>query len=175
MLDLAFIREHPDLVKDVARRRKTAVDVDALLALDSELREVRRQADDLRAEKNRVSQAIRDAGPDKSAREAAIARGREVATALDGLEPRERDLDARLKDMLLLTPNIPDASVPEGESEDDNVEIKRVGAPRVFDFEPLDHVALLTGLGMLDLERAAKVPAHAATSSRGMRFSSNWP
>ena len=157
MLDVAFIREHPDLVKDVARRRKTAVDVDELLAVDAELRAVRREAEEMRAEQNRLSKAIREAGPDKEAREAAIARGREVATELKELEPRERNLEARLKDLLLLTPNIPDASVPEGESEEDNVEVKRVGTPRQFDFEPLDHVALLTGLGMLDLERAAKV------------------
>ncbi|HEX9038452.1 MAG TPA: serine--tRNA ligase [Ktedonobacterales bacterium] len=157
MLDLAFIREHPDLVKDVARRRMTAVDVDELLAVDSELRALRRQVEDLRAEQNRLSQAIREAGADKEAREAAIASGREAAAKLKELEPRERELDARLKNLLLLTPNIPDASVPEGESEEDNVEIKRVGEPRVFDFEPLDHVALLNGLNMLDLERAANI------------------
>ncbi len=157
MLDIAFIREHPDLVKDVARRRKTAVDVDALLAVDSALRATRRRADDLRAEQNRLSKAVRDAGPDKEAREAAIAQGRVVSAELKQLEPDERDLEAKLRDLLLLTPNIPDASVPEGESEEDNVEIKRVGEPRQFDFEPLDHVTLLTNLGMLDLERAAKV------------------
>src|SRR5512146_712090 len=157
MLDIAFVREHPDLVKDVARRRKTAVDVDALLAVDSALRATRRRADELRAEQNRLSKAVRDAGPDKEARESAIAQGRTVSAELKQLEPDERDLEAKLRDLLLLTPNIPDASVPEGESEEDNVEIKRVGTPRQFDFEPLDHVALLTNLGMLDLERAAKV------------------
>jgi seryl-tRNA synthetase len=157
MLDIAFVREHPDLVYDVARRRKTAVDVDGLLTLDSELRGVRRRAEELRATQNRVNQAIRDAGPDKEAREMAIAQGREVSAELKGLEPRERELESQLHELLLLTPNIPDASVPEGESEEDNVEIKRVGTPRQFDFEPLDHVALLIGLGMLDLERGAKV------------------
>jgi seryl-tRNA synthetase len=157
MLDIAFIREHPDLVKDVARRRKTAVDVDALLALDSTLRATRRRADDLRAEQNRLSKAVRDAGPDKEARERAIAQGREVSAELKQLEPDERELEAKLHELLLLTPNIPDASVPEGESEDDNVEVKRVGEPRHFDFEPVDHVTLLTNLDMLDLERAAKV------------------
>ena len=157
MLDIAFIREHPELVKDVARRRKTAVDVDALLALDSELRETRRRADDLRGEQNRLSKAIRDAGADKEAREGFIAQGRGVAAELKELEPKERELDAKLRELLLLTPNIPDASVPEGESEADNVEVKRVGEPRQFDFEPLDHVTLLTNLGLLDLERGAKV------------------
>ena len=102
MLDLAFIREHPDLVKEVARRRKTAVDVDELLSVDTELRVVRRQAEDLRAEQNRLSKAIREAGPDKDAREVAIARGREVAATLKELEPRERDLEARFKTLLLL-------------------------------------------------------------------------
>ncbi len=157
MLDIAFIRENPELVKDVARRRKTAVDVDALLALDSALRTTRRRAEELRGEQNRLSRAIRDAGPDKEAREGFIAQGRAVAAELKELEPDERELESKLREMLLLTPNIPDASVPEGESEEDNVEIKRVGEPRTFDFEPVDHVTLLTNLGMLDLERAAKV------------------
>ncbi len=157
MLDIAFIRENPDLVKDVARRRKTAVDVDALLAIDSQLRTTRRRADDLRAEQNRLSKAIREAGPDKEAREQAIAQGRVIAAELKQLEPDERELDAKLRELLLLTPNIPDPSVPDGESEEDNVEVKRVGEPRAFDFEPVDHVTLLTNLGMLDLERAAKV------------------
>ncbi|HEX8034509.1 MAG TPA: serine--tRNA ligase [Ktedonobacterales bacterium] len=157
MLDLAFIREHPDLIKDVARRRHTAVDVDALLEVDRELRETRRQAEELRAEQNRINRAIREAGADREAREAAIARGREVAAALKELEPRERELDAQLYQFLLLVPNIPDATVPEGDGEEDNEEVKRVGEPRQFDFEPLDHVTLMRGADMLDIERGVKV------------------
>lgn len=157
MLDLAFIRAHPDLIKEAARRRHADVDVDALLALDGELREVRRSAEDLRAEQNRLSRAVRDAGPDRALRDEAIAQGREVARMLKDLEPRERELDTALRELLLLVPNIPDASVPEGEGEQDNVEVKRVGQPRSFEFEPLDHATLLRGLNMLDLERAAKL------------------
>ena len=157
MLDLAFIREHPDLIKDVARRRKTAVDVDELLRIDAELRETRRQAEALRAEQNRLSKDIREAGADRDARERYIARGREVAAELKTLEPRERELEAQLRTLWLLVPNIPDASVPEGTGEEDNVEMKRVGAPPAFTFEPLDHVTLMRGLDMLDLERGVKV------------------
>ncbi len=157
MLDLAFIRENPDLIRDVARRRHAEFDLDALLATDAELRQVRRQAEDLRAEQNRLSKQIREAGGDREARERLIAAGRTVAGALKELEPRERALDATLHDLMLLVPNIPDASVPEGVGEEDNVEIKRVGEPRAFDFEPLDHVTLMRELGWLDLERAAKV------------------
>ena len=157
MLDLAFIRENPDLIKDVARRRNTAVDVDALLAIDQELRETRRQAEELRAEQNRLSKAIRDAGSDQEARQGYIARGREIAAILKELEPRERALDAALRELLLLVPNIPDASVPEGRGEEDNVEVKRVGQPRTFDFQPLDHITLMRESNLLDLERGVKV------------------
>jgi seryl-tRNA synthetase len=157
MLDLAYVREHPDLIRDVARKRHAEFDLDALLATDAELRDVRRRAEDLRAEQNRLSKQMREVGGDRAAREELIAAGRTAANGLKDLEPRERELDARLKNLLLLVPNIPDASVPEGASEEDNVEVRRVGTPRQFDFEPLDHVTLMTGLDMLDLERAAKV------------------
>jgi seryl-tRNA synthetase len=157
MLDLAFVREHPDLIRDVARRRHAEFDLDALLAADAELREVRRRAEDLRAEQNRLSKQIREAGKDQAARELLIAEGRAAAGSLKELEPRERELDDILHGLLLLVPNIPDASVPDGAGEEDNVEIKRVGQPRQFDFEPADHVALMKAQDWLDLERAAKV------------------
>lgn len=157
MLDLAFIRENPDLIKRVARQRNTAVDVDALLAIDMDLRETRRHAEDLRAEQNRLNKLIREAGADSEAREGFIDRGRELAAALKELEPRERGLEAELRELWLLVPNIPDASVPVGRGEEDNVEIKRVGQPRHFDFEPLDHVTLMRESNLLDLERGVKV------------------
>jgi seryl-tRNA synthetase len=157
MLDLAFVRAHPDLIRDVAQRRKATFDLDALLATDVELRDVRTHAEELRAEQNRLSKQMREAGGNAAARERFIAEGRAAAAALKDLEPRERELDAHLRDLMLLVPNIPDASVPEGAGEEDNVEIKRVGTPRQFAFEPMDHVALMRGLDMLDLERAAKV------------------
>jgi seryl-tRNA synthetase len=167
MLDLAFIRAHPDLIKEVARKRRTAVDVDALLALDADLRTTRRQAEDLRAEQKRVSKAIRVAGPDTAARERAIVRGAAIKAELQTLEPRERTLEAELRELLLLVPNIPDASVPEGESEADNVEIKRWGEPRRFDFEPLDHVTLMSALDLLDIERGVKVSGSRSYMLKG--------
>jgi len=157
MLDLAFIRENPDLIKEVARQRNTAVDVDALLEIDANLRETRRDAEELRAEQNRLSKAIREAGSDREARETYIARGREVAAELKELEPRERQLESQLRELWLLVPNIPDPSVPEGKGEEDNVEVKRHGQPRQFDFQPLDHVTLMRESNMLDLERGVKV------------------
>jgi seryl-tRNA synthetase len=157
MVDMTFIRKHPDLIKEVARRRKTAVDVDRLLMLDARLRETRMRAEHYRYEQNRVSKAVREAGADEAARAIAIELGREVATILPEIEREERDLEAQVRELWLLVPNIPDASVPEGAGEEDNVEVRRVGEPRTFDFEPLDHVTLLRGLDMLDIERGVKV------------------
>jgi seryl-tRNA synthetase len=157
MLDMTFIREHPDLIKEVARRRKTAVDVDALLALDAELRATRRRADEVRAQQKTTSKSFQAQAASTEAQEAFKEQGRALAAELRELEPRERELAARLRELWLLVPNIPDASVPEGAGEEDNVEVRRVGEPRTFDFEPLDHVTLLRGLNMLDLERGVKV------------------
>ncbi|HLW00418.1 MAG TPA: serine--tRNA ligase [Ktedonobacterales bacterium] len=157
MLDLAFIRANPDVVKDAARRKRVNVDIDALLALDAHIQDVRHETEMHRAAQNRLSKQMREVGNDKAARDQLIAEGRKEAEALKELEPRLRELQAQLDELLLLVPNIPDASVPDGRDEDDNVEIKRWGEPTRFDFEPLDHVTLMQRLDLLDLERGAKV------------------
>ncbi|HEU5199335.1 MAG TPA: serine--tRNA ligase, partial [Ktedonobacterales bacterium] len=157
MLDLAFIRANPEVVKDAARRKRVNVDIDALLELDGRVQEAKRETEMRRAAQNRLSKQMQSAGKDKDAREQLIAEGRELAAALKELEPRLRELEAQLQEQLLLVPNIPDASVPDGRDEDDNVEIKRWGEPTRFEFEPLDHVTLMQRLDLLDLERGAKV------------------
>src|SRR5215470_9948444 len=136
MLDLAFIRANPDVVKDAARRKHVNVDIDALLELDARMQEVRRETEATRAAQNRLSKQIQAAGKDKEARDRLIAEGKELATTLKDLEPRLRELDVQLYQQLLLVPNIPDASVPDGVDENDNVEIKRWGQPPHFDFQP---------------------------------------
>ncbi len=157
MLDLAFIRANPDVVKDAARRKRVNIDIDALLALDGQIQDVRHDTEMRRAAQKRLSKQMREVGNDQAARDQLIAEGRKEAEALKALEPRLRELEAQLDELLLLVPNIPDASVPDGRDEDDNVEIKRWGAPTRFDFEPLDHVTLMQRLDLLDLERGAKV------------------
>ncbi len=157
MLDLAFIRANPDVVKDAARRKRVAVDIDALLVLDARVQEVRHETEMVRAAQNRLSKQMREVGSDKAAREQLIAEGRGLAATLKELEPRLRELEAQLHEQLLLVPNIPDPSVPDGLDENENVEIRRWGEPTHFDFEPLDHVTLMQRLDLLDLERGAKV------------------
>ena len=157
MLDLAFIRANPALVKDAATRKRVAIDIDHLLELDSRSQEIRRTVEQKRAQQNQLSKAIQAAGPNREAREAAIADGRVVAAELKDLEPQLRDLDAKLHDLLLRVPNIPDASVPTGRDDSENVTVKLVGTPRTFDFAPQDHTSLMQRLGLLDVERGVRV------------------
>ncbi len=157
MLDLAYIRANPNLVKEAARRKRVDIDIDAVLALDSRVLDLRHRVETDRARQNQLSKEIQSAGANREARDAAIAEGRALAANLKTLEPQLRDLEAELRDLLLRVPNLPDASVPDGRDESENVEIKRVGVPPRFDFAPRDHVALMQGLDMLDIERGVRV------------------
>ncbi len=157
MLDLAFIREHPDLIKEVARRRKTAVDVDALLAIDSELRNVRRQAEEQRAEQNRLSKAIREAGADQEARDGFIAAGARPSP------PRSKSLSRANASWRRVCASSgcscrisPTPACPKARARTTTSRSSAVGAPRRFDFEPLDHVTLMRGQDWLDLERGSE-------------------
>jgi seryl-tRNA synthetase len=157
MLDLAFIRANPDIVKDAATRKRVNIDIDHLLAVDAQTQDLRRQVEAARAHQNQLSKEIQAAGRDQEARNAAIEAGRVVAAELKALEPPLRDLEAELRDLLLRVPNIPDSTVPTGRDESENVEVKRVGTPTPFSFTPQDHVALMQRLDMLDVERGVRV------------------
>ena len=157
MLDLAFIRANPEIVKDAAVRKRVNIDIDHLLAVDARAQEIRRLVETARAQQNQLSKEIQAAGRDQDARNVAIEAGRVLAAELKTLEPPLKDLEVELRDLLLRVPNIPDASVPNGRDDSENVEIKRVGTPRTFDFTPQDHVALMQRLNMLDVERGVRV------------------
>jgi seryl-tRNA synthetase len=157
MLDIAFIRANPAIVKRAAIEKRVDIDIDALLDLDGRIQELRRIVENNRARQNQFSKAIQTAGRDQAAREAAIASGRAVAAELKDQEPQLREMEAELRELMLRVPNIPDSSVPVGRDESENVEIKRVGTPPSFEFTPQDHVALMQHLDMLDLERGVRV------------------
>jgi len=161
MLDLRAIRENPEAFRPGLARRGVADAIDRLLALDEERRSLTSQVDDLRAEQNRASKAIGAADGDE--RSKLIDEVREVSTKLEGLEPRLGAVSEELDRLMATLPNPPHESVPDGEADDDNVELRRVGEPPSFDFEPRDHVDLGALLDVIDIERAAK--------ASGSRFS----
>src|SRR5690348_9981369 len=138
MLDLAFIRSHPDEVKEAARVKNNTLDIDYLLEVDRQVLALLRQVEEARAQQNQISRRVQQAGKDKEQRDALIAEGKELAELIKAMEPQLNQLQEERYQLLLLVPQIPDPSAPIGKDESDNVPIKYWGEPPTFDFEPLD-------------------------------------
>lgn len=156
MLDLKFIRDNPELVRVGLRKKQAdATLVDRVLAIDRQRRELIQEVERLRAEQNRVSATIPTLSGDEKAQR--IAAMREVAGRLKSLEPELKGVAEELQRVILTLPNLPHASVPPGKDPSENVPLRSWGQPPAFDFEPLDHLDLGTRLGIIDVERAAKV------------------
>ncbi len=155
MLDIRFIRENPDLVKEGARKKRIEVDIDRLLAVDEERRNLLQNSEQLKAEKNKASQEISSLkGEEKSD---AITRMRSVSEKVKALESKLESVQEEFDTLMLKVPNPPDDDVPEGLDDRDNVEIRRIGDLPEFDFEPLDHVALGELLDIIDIPRGVKL------------------
>jgi seryl-tRNA synthetase len=155
LLDLKAIRENPEPYRRALARRGVADELDRVLSLDERRREVVAKVEQLRAEQNRASKAIGSAG-DARERQEMIDRVRQVSSDLEALEPDLARVEEELFLASALLPNIPDDAVPDGASEEDNVEVRRWGGPPSFGFEPKDHLALGEALGLIDVERAAR-------------------
>jgi len=157
MLDLAFIRTNPEQIKEACRLKNNSLDVDHLLDLDRQVLALQRQVEESRAEQNRLSKRMREAGKDKELRDQLIAEGKRLSEQIKAWEPELNRLLEERQQLLYLVPNIPDPDSPIGKDEDDNVPIKYWGEQPRFDFEPLDHYALMQKLDLVDIERGVKV------------------
>ncbi|NHN46788.1 serine--tRNA ligase [Halostella sp. JP-L12] len=162
MLDRTYLRENPDEVRDaVAKKGVDGVDVDEILALDEEWRDLKARGDDLRHERNEVSSTIgqlKQEGNEEEAQEA-IERSQELKAELEEVEERADELEAELERELLRLPNVPHESVPVGEDESDNVERYREGFDDLRDLpdDVVPHYDLGEEMDVLDFERGAKV------------------
>lgn len=148
MLDIAFIRQNADAVRAAITNKRCDVDLDALLAADRERREAIAALDVRRARKNEIAQLIPKAS--KEERPKLIEEGKAVKGDIEVLEPKLAEVAARFEDLMLRVPSVPRPEVPIGKGEEDNVEIRKVGTVRTFDFEPKDHVELVTHLGLVN-------------------------
>jgi seryl-tRNA synthetase len=157
MLDIKLIREDPTAVERALATRGAEIALAPVLAADTERRRLVTEAEDLKAERNRASEAIGQAKRRGEDPQAAMARMREVSERIKVLDGLVKEVDARLEGLLLEVPNLPHASVPVGRSADDNVEMRRWGAPRQFAFEPKQHFEIGEALGILDFDRASKI------------------
>jgi len=156
MLDIKFIRENLDLIKVAIEKKKSVVDIDKLIAVDDERREIMQALEEKRAKQNRVSDGIPTAS-DQTTREDLIKEMQTLKAEIQEDEEKLKPAMVEWQTLMLQVPNIPDMSVPDGDSEDDNEEIKTWGNKSKFDFVAKDHVELMTDLKMVDFERGTKV------------------
>jgi seryl-tRNA synthetase len=157
MLDLAFVRDNLELVKQKMRERGLGSALEDFESVDSERRKFLVEAERGKARRNKVSEEI--AALKKQSQDAStlIAEMRQLGGEIKQSDERAKTLDERLRELLRNVPNIPHESVPLGSSPADNREVRRWGEPRKFDFEPKAHWDLGPQLGILDFERAAKL------------------
>ena len=157
MLDIRLIREDPAAVERALATRGAAISLAPILAADAERRRLLTETEELKAERNRASEAIGQAKRRGEDAQAVTSRMREVSDRTKALDLQVKDADARLESLLLEIPNLPHPSVPVGRSADDNVEVRRWGTPREFEFEPKQHFEIGEALGILDFDRASKI------------------
>ena len=157
MLDVEFIRQNPDAVRQAAANKGETVDVDAFLALDTQRRELMTKVETLRSERNANSKKVAELKKSGGDAEAFITRTREVSDEIKEIEQELSGLDEQFTTTLLTFPNLPADDVQVGRNEDDNVEIKHWGERATFDFQPKDHCDLAKALDDIDFERATKI------------------
>jgi seryl-tRNA synthetase len=156
MIDLTFIREHPDLIRQALADLNSAGPLDEILALDQQRRDLLGEVETLRAERNRVSKEIPRL-KDPAEKQRQIEAMREVAERIKEVDALLGPVDERLSQALLEMPNLPDPSVPVGPDETCNVVVSQVGEPPAFAFEPQPHWDLGTALDLIDFERGVKL------------------
>lgn len=167
MIDIKLLRTEPEKVLKALSRRKEVVDIDGLLALDKEKREVLYEAEQKKAEQNAVSKkipAMKKAGEDTTE---IFAQMKELSEAIKACDEKIRELDEKISEIAYTIPNIPNDTVPDGDTDEDNVEIRRFMEPTAFDFEPKAHWDLGKDLGILDPETAAKITGARFTVYNG--------
>ena len=167
MLDIKLIRTEPEKVKAALARRKENVDIDALLELDNKRRELLFKVEQLKGKQNETSKmipAMKKEGKDVAP---IFAEMKTLSAEISEFDDEIRELDEKINKVMLTIPNIPNPTVPDGETDADNVEVRRFMEPTKFDFEPKAHWDIGNDLGILDPQTAGKVTGTRFTFYRG--------
>jgi len=157
VLDVRLIREQAEVVERALAARGSPVALREVLAADADRRALLHEGEELKAERNRASEAIGQAKRRGETPGTEMARMREASERIRALDARVKEADERVRALLLELPNVPHASVPVGATAEDNVEVRRWGIPRHFPFDPKQHFELGEALGILDFDRASKI------------------
>lgn len=158
MIDIKLIRENPDLIKQAAANKNMKVDIDHILEVDKRRRALETEFNDLRYQQNQAGEQIAKAPKDKKA-ELSKAMG-QIKARLKEIDAQREQVDAELRELMLLVPQVPDPAAPVGSDASFNVEVRRVGTPKTkadFGFPCKDHLELGTALGIIDMDRGVKI------------------
>lgn len=167
MLDKNLVRDKLDFVRDRLSTRGGRYPLDELMATDAERKNILLRLEVLRHRRNEASEAIgklKKAGDDTEFQQVRV---KEISGEIKSMEETVREVENRLDALMHGIPNLPHASVPVGADETGNIEVRRSGTPPSFDFTPLDHVDVATKLGILDMDRAAKITGARFSLLRG--------
>jgi seryl-tRNA synthetase len=166
MLDLKFIRDHPDQVREGLRKLREKAPIDEILETDERRRALLAEVEQLNQQLNERSRQVARAAADE--RQALIEENRRLSARIGDLDSRVREVEERLNHLLLLVPNMPHPDVPVGDGEQDNVVVRTWGEPRAFDFEPRPHWEIGEKLGIIDFERGVKISGSRFYVLRGL-------
>ena len=155
MLDIKFIRENPDLIREAARKKRIDLDVPKLLELDKERLTLMTEIEGMRAKQNQASEKI--ATISSQDRRPLLEEMKVIKGQMQGQEEALSAVMKSWRSIMLSVPNIPDVSVPDGTTDKDNLELRKWGAVKSFSFKPMSHIDLMLKHDMVDLERGAKV------------------
>ncbi|MEL7566499.1 MAG: serine--tRNA ligase [Dehalobacterium sp.] len=168
MLDLKFVRNNPEKVEQALKNRGGKINLNGFLKMEAERRELLVKVEQMKAERNTVSQEIGKAKKSGLSAEDKVLEMRQLGDQIKEMDDRLRDLETGIQNELLTIPNIPHESVPIGLSEEDNQEIRKWGQPPQFNFQPKAHWEIGEKLGILDFERGAKVTGARFTFYKGL-------
>jgi seryl-tRNA synthetase len=174
MLDIKFIRENADIVKMAATKKKIKVDIDRLLLIDDSRRSIMTALETKKAEQNRVSQDIASSGSDPIVRNQLISEMQTLKSDIQKDEESIKPIMEEWQKIMLQVPNVPDMSVPDGDSDADNQEVKTWGEQTTFPFIAKDHVELMNKHKMADFERGVKVHGFRGYYLRGDGARLSW-
>lgn len=168
MLDMKFVRENPELVEKAMKNRNMDMNLDEFLTLEKQRREILQQVETLKSERNSVSQEISKMKKSGENADDKILAMRALGEKIAEDDKELKEIEQKLKDIILNIPNMPADDVPVGKDDSDNPVVRKWGEPTKFSFEPKAHWDIGEGLGILDFERAAKVTGARFTFYKGL-------
>ncbi|MBT1248499.1 MULTISPECIES: serine--tRNA ligase [unclassified Thermosipho (in: thermotogales)] len=171
MVDIKLLRNNPKIFYDALEKRGMDKDIiNKIVEIDKEWRKILTEVNNLKAKRNELSKMVARLKSEKKEEEvkSVINKSKEIGDTIKRLSEKQKELEEEIKNLSLELPNIPHESVPYGKDETENVEVRRWGTPRKFDFEPKAHWDIGPELGLLDFERAAKLSGARFTVMYGL-------